>query len=341
MALNLTGQIDMKAKQQTDPNAAGNEVLRLLKEDGSANAELKDIRSAKATRKEQLKAALTVVWQAFEAKQTVNGCSTRKEWCQNFAKVTPRHCEHIIYGRKPSEANKRSLTLIKPGDIVLMDRGDGEGRQKFKIIDGGIHGVWLKKVEEEKPAPAKTPKKKKVEMYSTNVHPGFMTMPGKPHKTHKMNGKRTFCGKTPGDTLAKDARMSDEPTCRGCRTGEKKAQQEAKQKSAPAAQSRVLSFHVSEDGYRGVCGKLLKGYAGKSIQGNRVASSASPVNCPECIELLAKTQMHPAAQELAQAVAASSVPQHMKDRIESRKKRIALGLHPINDACPNAEEIVL
>ena len=66
------------------------------------------------------------------------------------------------------------------------------------------------------------PKKKKVKRYSTNVHPGFMTMPGKPHKTHKMqpDGKRTWCGKTPGETLAADARMVDDPTCRGCRTGE-------------------------------------------------------------------------------------------------------------------------
>lgn len=40
--------------------------------------------------------------------------------------------------------------------------------------------------------------------------------------THKMqaDGKRTWCGKTPGDTLAKDAPMSDIPTCRNCQNGE-------------------------------------------------------------------------------------------------------------------------
>lgn len=67
----------------------------------------------------------------------------------------------------------------------------------------------------------KTPKKK-VKRYSQNVHPGFMTMPGKPHKTHKMqpDGKRTWCGKRPGETLAIEARMSDNPTCQGCRNGE-------------------------------------------------------------------------------------------------------------------------
>lgn len=40
--------------------------------------------------------------------------------------------------------------------------------------------------------------------------------------THKMqpDGKRTWCGKTPGDTLAADAPMSDTPTCRNCQNGE-------------------------------------------------------------------------------------------------------------------------
>jgi hypothetical protein len=87
------------------------------------------------------------------------------------------------------------------------------------------------------------PKKKKVKRYSTNVHPGFITMPGKPHKTHKMqpDGKRTWCGKTPGETLAADARMVDDPTCRGCRTGEgnRKLHEEYKK-------SQVTEMHPEE-----------------------------------------------------------------------------------------------
>lgn len=100
----------MKAKTQIDPNAAGIEVKRLLHEDGTANAMLRDLRSAKAARKEQLKAALTVVWQALESGATVNGFATKEEWCKGFVGCTMRHAQHLVYGRKP-EANKRSLDI--------------------------------------------------------------------------------------------------------------------------------------------------------------------------------------------------------------------------------------
>jgi hypothetical protein len=93
----------MKPKQQIDHNAAGDEAKRLLAEDGTANAVLKDLRTAKATRKEQLKAALTVVWSALEAGTAVNGFSTKEEWCKEFAKVTIRTAQHIIFGRKKDD----------------------------------------------------------------------------------------------------------------------------------------------------------------------------------------------------------------------------------------------
>lgn len=98
----------MKPIPQIDPNVAGDEVKRLLAEDGTSNAELKDIRAAKATRKEQLKKALTIVWEALEAGQVVNGFATKEEWCANYAKVTIRHCQHIIFGRSKPEANNSS-----------------------------------------------------------------------------------------------------------------------------------------------------------------------------------------------------------------------------------------
>ena len=64
-------------------------------------------------------------------------------------------------------------------------------------------------------------KKTKIKMYSTKVNPSFMLMPGKPHKTHQMSsdGRRTWCGKTLGLTLAKDARMSDDPRVNSVRQG--------------------------------------------------------------------------------------------------------------------------
>lgn len=98
----------MRAKQQIDPNAAGKEVLRLLTADATVTAELKDIRAAKIVRREQLKAALTVVWLALESGQVVNGYTTKEQWCKEFAKVTIKTAQRIIFGRKESEATKRS-----------------------------------------------------------------------------------------------------------------------------------------------------------------------------------------------------------------------------------------
>jgi hypothetical protein len=59
---------------------------------------------------------------------------------------------------------------------------------------------------------------------SPKVNVNFMTMPGRPDRTHQMQPRdvRTYCGKTPGQTLKKDAVMSDEPTCRQCQLGKLK-----------------------------------------------------------------------------------------------------------------------
>jgi hypothetical protein len=110
----------MKPKPTIDPNAAGDEVLRLLGEDVTAKAALKDMRSAKAARKEQLKQALAIVWDAFERGETVNGCATRKQWCREFAKVTPRHAEHILYGRK--KQTKKANSSSPKADHPLLSR---------------------------------------------------------------------------------------------------------------------------------------------------------------------------------------------------------------------------
>lgn len=218
----------MKPKQQIDPNAAGDEVKRLLAEDGTANVAIKDLRSAKAARKEALKSALTIVWEALGNNQTVNGYSTREEWAKNFAGCSRRHCEHIVYGRKPSDANKRSHTVtLKDGGTIkiggklfrIESAPTEDSIQRTKMGNYRV-SMLIEPIEKEKP----TPKKKELR-YSTKVPSGdFITMPAKPHKTHKMSadGRRTWCGKRLGDTLAADAKMSDAPTCRNCQTGEQR-----------------------------------------------------------------------------------------------------------------------
>lgn len=88
-----------KKPKPSEVDAAGLEFKRLLAADSSANASLKDIRAAKATRKNQLKAALTVVWDALGKGVTVNGYSSREDWAKKFAGYSRRQCEYIVYGR--------------------------------------------------------------------------------------------------------------------------------------------------------------------------------------------------------------------------------------------------
>src|SRR5579872_7100161 len=137
----------MSTMRQIDHNQAGEEVKRLLQEDGTANAALKDLSTAKAARKEQLKAALAVVWLAFESGQTVNGFATKEEWCAKFAGCTMRHAQHLIYGRKP-EANVRSLAL-KPGCAVRV------GGRRLELTGEMIDAILALAPAEENPEPAK------------------------------------------------------------------------------------------------------------------------------------------------------------------------------------------
>ncbi|MGB2635486.1 MAG: hypothetical protein WAM58_16265 [Candidatus Acidiferrum sp.] len=88
-----------KKPKPSEVDAAGLEFKRLLAADSSANASLKDIRAAKATRKNQLKAALTVVWDALGKGVSVNGYSSREDWAKKFAGYSRRQCEYIVYGR--------------------------------------------------------------------------------------------------------------------------------------------------------------------------------------------------------------------------------------------------
>jgi Sec-independent protein translocase protein TatA len=63
----------------------------------------------------------------------------------------------------------------------------------------------------------------------------------KNRKTHQMqpNDRRTWCGKTVGDTLPKDAPMSDEPSCKQCQWGKgmDKLRKEHRSALHPAAEA--------------------------------------------------------------------------------------------------------
>jgi hypothetical protein len=403
----------MKPKPTIDLDAAGLEVQRLFAEDGTANAALKDMRGAREQRKEQLKKLLPPIWAAFEKGETVNGYSTRKEWCANFAKVSTRHCEHIIYGRKKDEANsvrsgflsriaaakkkladiQKNLNTFEEGKVqdskALYNQIDPTITPVFEEFlaliapdgyevkpgDRGRWGVYQKWEEEEKPQPTpkkKKKKKKKKELrYSQKVHPGFIGMPGKPHKTHKMSndGKRTWCGKTPGLTLAKDARMSDTPTCRGCQTGEQREQDRInymksaaevnkKVKKLTAAQTvNALGLIAAKYKFPGWGGtddetrewaerylkffeeqvKLHPEWRDQQIESHRKTIKGQIYN-----RAYAEPEVSEPAQALAAATAAADVPMNIApeilDTVKRQKARIALGLHPTNDECPNEDD---
>jgi len=103
----------VKPKQQTNNDAIGEEALRLLTESGIvvAGVALADMHAAKKARKARLKEVMTSIWKGFDQGLTFNGYQSKEEWAANFAKVTMRHCQHIVYGRKTDEANKSSLTI--------------------------------------------------------------------------------------------------------------------------------------------------------------------------------------------------------------------------------------
>jgi hypothetical protein len=62
-------------------------------------------------------------------------------------------------------------------------------------------------------------------------------------RTHKMipGDHRTYCGKTPGDTLSKDAVMEDFPSCRGCQSGEWTAKARAIEQEHPLSEPAKAS----------------------------------------------------------------------------------------------------
>jgi hypothetical protein len=333
----------------------------------------------------------------------------------------------LLEGAEVVESNptcgkcKRRVAADRRSKIAQIKRTSyGERRRKELAELGVVEGT---------PTP-----KKKVKRYSTKVPSGdFITMPAKPHKTHKMSndGRRTWCGKTPGDTLAKDARMSDEPTCRGCQSGEqrdldrinymKKQPVETDEtvytetcmtcgaQRTKGEDSPIVTIPRSGNAFNGArvhcknCGTKASAYnrrkftdkpvgwvptgnlpperpvksakkkthaigttagdvvkwtvCGKAIHQAEpgeinIAADGEKPTCGTCLKhrsyrfgKFKTAEVSESAQALADATAAADVPTNIApeilNAIKSQKQRIAVGLHPVSSACPNAEEEVL
>lgn len=364
----------MKPKQTIDPNVAGEEFKKLLAEDRIA---LKDIRAAKATRKQQLKAALTVVWEALGKGITVNGYNTREDWAKKFAGYSRRQCEYIVYGRPSREggnANRGSqVPVLKRGSQFEVDgvvyriptekelgyeqgfiarvyQPSGKKFVKGEWANLDFKGCIIVEEKSAKPVPIthlKHSPRKTVCMtrFPNRKFKGLVfaakgeeiTCPdciairdrvvvkgtlqearerilakkaAKQPTTHKMNGdRRTFCGKTPGDTLAKDAPMADEPTCRNCQVGElnhearlyremtpqqKRARTLADRKIEHTGQPNVthrLGLTTAGGGQDtrmqsyALCGRKLSGSSWTTKERHITLGLNEPLTCEKCIEL--------------------------------------------------------
>jgi len=231
----------------TEINKVGKEASQLLSEMKVAKFKVKVTREQNTARLEKLRPLLQQVWDALEAGEEVNGWRTKKDWCANYAETSQRNIQYILKGGNTNRPDAKRFVTLKRGSMFTVDGVVYRIPDEEELGYGSSHiatiyqprgkkfvkGEWANltftgciivedKTANPEPAAKPTPKKKKVKRYSTNVHPGFITMPGKPHRTHKMNGTRTWCGKTLGDTLAADAKMSDKPTCRNCQNGEQR-----------------------------------------------------------------------------------------------------------------------
>lgn len=223
----------MKPQPAIDPNAAGEEVKRLLAEDGIASAAFKDMRSAKAARKEQLKTALTVVWEAFESGATVNGFATREEWTAKYAGCTMRHAQHIIYGRTRSEANngsrafaldkldgkvvslrgvKFTLTILpdrrlpEAGEKIDLDHFCGVTIHKNGRVEYTPHDLDVRLTPVDMPTPKPAPKKKE-----RLIHVPDLRMVTKAKAAHQ-----SLCEVNLLNRRNKPLRKGEEPNCKKC-----------------------------------------------------------------------------------------------------------------------------
>jgi hypothetical protein len=86
-------------------------------------------------------------------------------------------------------------------------------------------------------------------------------------KTHQMQpgDHRTWCGKTPGLTLKKDAPMSDDPTCRQCQLG--KHMDKARKEAVDNHDKYIAQQTVEHTGQHDDCVECFEAYQAKEALG--------------------------------------------------------------------------
>jgi len=113
----------------------GEKAAKLLGEIADAKHSAKQTREGNKRRVEELRPLLQQVWDAFNAKQTVQGSSTKKEWVEENTTVSLRNCQYILKGGNKNRPDAKRFTMLKPGTKVKV------GGREFKLTKEMIDAV--------------------------------------------------------------------------------------------------------------------------------------------------------------------------------------------------------
>jgi hypothetical protein len=188
--------------------------------------------------KVNLKPVLDEMDAAFSRGEVIGGATSLKVWCKMYKHegvLSYARCRQIITGKSGHEGKVKRLDL----DSLVGKTFRKDGKE-YKITRLGLDffeksqqfHVSAEPVEESKvtaaPAPSLSPSGRN---YRKERAAKKVAIQRARRKTHQMQpgDHRTWCGKTPGLTIKKDAPFGDKPTCRQCQLGKynDKARKEA------------------------------------------------------------------------------------------------------------------
>ena len=207
----------MTKKSQSDLDRSGLVAVTIREELAKYNGKVRDYNDRRKEATERLRRVLTTIWTALENGESVNGYDSKERWAKLFFNPTARHPERWIQkiiANKPKAKSVRPVTNLKAGMKVSI------GGKEFTLTDAMI-GTLAAMVPKKEEQPAPTEKRDFAKERRAKKRAVIEHAAQKNGKTHQMqpNDRRTWCGKTPGLTLKKDAPMSDEPTCQACQNG--------------------------------------------------------------------------------------------------------------------------
>lgn len=112
----------------TGINKIGSEASALLTAVAQAKKDVKHTREANKRRIEQLRPLLQQVWDAFDRGETVNGQSTKKQWCEEFAFTTQRNVQYILAGGNKNRPDAKRFSM--KNDAIITIHG-----KAFRIVN--------------------------------------------------------------------------------------------------------------------------------------------------------------------------------------------------------------